>query len=179
MMFDFIHLDWDKLNSLPEFIALLVIVGGVAGAVYFIINQKKNQATADIDEKTIASYKNALESTRVDLQTQLDHCTAQHEESQTQLNQLNRTIAGLQGEIKTLREIPLSDIAKGIQSIMETNSKILESLQISAVILKEDTKRTADATEAVREIAKEDRGKLTKQSIKNQTVENQVIEGKK
>lgn len=158
-MFDFITLNWDKLNSLPEFIGLLIIVGGLAVAVYYVVNQKKNQAVNEIDEKTIASYKNALESTRIDLQTQLDHCSSQHEESQTQINQLNKVIAGLKGEIKTLREIPLSDMARGIQSIMETNSKILESLQSSAIILKKDTKEA----------------KLSSQNVQEQTVEHQVV----
>lgn len=144
MMFDFVTLNWDRLNSLPEFIALLVIVGGVAGAVYFIINQKRSQATTDIDEKTIASYKNALESTRLDLQTQLDHCTSQHEESQKSIDKQNRVIAGLQGEVKTLREIPLSDMAKGIENIMKTNSQILEALLASAVQVEPNNKNNDD-----------------------------------
>lgn len=143
-MFDFIHLDWDKLNSLPEFIGLLVIVGGLAVAVYYVINQKRSQAVSEIDEKTIASYKNALESTRVDLQTQLDHCTSQHEDAQKSIDRLNRTIAGLQGEVKTLREIPLSDMAKGIENIMKTNSQILEALLASAVQVEPNNKNNDD-----------------------------------
>lgn len=138
---DFLTLNWNKLDSLPEFATLLVIVGVVAVAVYYIINQKRTQAVSEIDEKTIASYKNALESTRVDLQTQLDHCSANHEKSEDQIRQQDKKIAGLQGEVKTLREIPLSEMSKGIENIMNTNGKILETLQASAITLaKENTK---------------------------------------
>lgn len=129
---DFLHISWDKLDSLPEFIVLIGGVSAIGLAIWYVFKRDKDKITSQNNEATIESYKNALESTRVDLQTQLDHCTAQHKDSQDQINKQNEVISGLQGEIKTLREIPLAEMAKGIESLMKINGKILDTLKAQA-----------------------------------------------
>lgn len=115
MDFDWLTIHLEKVNTLPEWASLLVFITAIGLAVWYMFNKQKNEAIQKIDVETITSYKSALESTRVDLQSQLDHCSSQHKDSQDQINQLNTIIAELQGQIKTLREIPLAEMAKGIE----------------------------------------------------------------
>ena len=135
-MFDFITFNWDKLNTPTEIGGLLVLIGLMVGIIYFIINQKKNQSINELDEKTIESYKNALDSTRKDLQSQLDHCSAQHDESQKQIEELKEVIHEQQGQINVLKEVPLLKVSKDISDIRLSNKKILDAINKQALVLK-------------------------------------------
>lgn len=141
MDFDWLTIHLDKIDTLPEWVSLVFFLSAMGLAFWYIFNKQKSEAIQKIDVETITSYKSALESTRENLQTQLDHCSAQHKESQDQLNEQNKKIAGLMGEIKTLREIPLAEMAKGIQSIMITNGKILDTLKKSAIVLENEKEK--------------------------------------
>ncbi len=68
----------------------------------------------------------------------LEHCTEQHGESQKQIDVLKHDISNLQGQVATLRDIPLHEIKDGIKSIVATNGKILDTLKKTAVIAAED-----------------------------------------
>lgn len=70
-------------------------------------------------------------------------------------------------------------VGKMAQQGLELQEKTLTRLEKSATLLVKDTKKTADATEAVRVIAEEDRGKLTNQDVEVQNVSSQVIKGEK
>jgi len=141
MQYDWLTIHLDKIDTLPEWVSLVFFLSAMGLAFWYIFNKQKSEAIQKIDVETITSYKSALESTRENLQTQLDHCSAQHKESQDQLNEQNKKIAGLMGEIKTLREIPLAEMAKGIQSIMITNGKILDTLKKSAIVLENEKEK--------------------------------------
>lgn len=141
MQYDWLTIHLDKIDTLPEWVSLVFFSSAMGLAFWYIFNKQKSEAIQKIDVETITSYKSALESTRENLQTQLDHCSAQHKESQDQLNEQNKKIAGLMGEIKTLREIPLAEMAKGIQSIMITNGKILDTLKKSAIVLENEKEK--------------------------------------
>lgn len=129
MDFDWITIHIDKINTLSEWTSLIFILSIVAGIVWYILSKKKADAIQKIDTETIASYKNALDSTRTDLQAQLDHCSTQHKDSQDQINELNKVISDLQGQIKTLREIPLAEMAKSIDKVVIVNGKMLDELK--------------------------------------------------
>lgn len=129
MDFDWLTIHLDKIDTLPEWVSLLFFLSAIGLAFWYIFNKQKNDAIQKIDGETITSYKSALESTRADLQAQLDHCSSQHKDSQDQINQLNTVIAELQGQIKTLREIPLAELAKGIDKVVVTNGQILDELR--------------------------------------------------
>lgn len=149
MDFDWITIHLDKIDTVPEWVTLILLLAGIGTVVWYITNKNNQEAINALDEKTITSYKSALESTRENLQTQLDHCSAQHKESQDQLNEQNKKIAGLMGEIKTLREIPLAEMANAIDSIVVTNGKILDQLKASAVTLVRDTEEAKTAVRTV------------------------------
>lgn len=129
MDFDWLTIHVDKINTLSEWTSLIFILSIVAGIVWYILSKKKADAIQKIDTETIASYKNALDSTRTDLQAQLDHCSTQHKDSQDQINELNKVISDLQGQIKTLREIPLAEMAKSIDKVVIVNGKMLDELK--------------------------------------------------
>lgn len=135
-MFDFITLNWNKLDSPTEWIGVAVLFGLAVGAVYIIVNQKKNQVVNEIDEKTINSYKNALDSTKKDLQSQLDHCSAQHNESQAQIDEMKKVISEQQGQINVLKEVPLVKVSRDITSIKESNTQILNAINKQATVLR-------------------------------------------
>lgn len=63
---------------------------------------------------------------------------------------LTNDIRHLQGQVDTLRDIPLQDIRDGIKSISVTNGKILDNLKKSAVTLKNDTKEAETAVRTVK-----------------------------
>jgi len=129
MDFDWLTIHVDKINTLSEWTSLIFLLSIAATVVWYVLSKKKADAIQKIDSNTITSYKNALESTRTDLQTQLDHCSSQHKESQDQINELNKVISDLQGQIKTLREIPLADMAKSIDKVVVVNGKMLDELK--------------------------------------------------
>lgn len=133
MQYDWLTIHLDKIDSLPEWASLLLFISGIGLAFWYILNKQKSDANTAMNEETIASWKNVFEATKLDLQTQLDHCSSQHKESQDQLTVQDKKIAGLMGEIKTLREIPLAEMAKGIDSIVITNGKILDALRNSNI----------------------------------------------
>jgi len=129
MDFDWLTIHVEKINTVQEWTSLILLISLIAGAVWYILDKKKADAIQKIDTETIASYKNALDSTRKDLQSQLDHCSSQHIDSQNQINELNKVIAELQGQIKTLREIPLAEMAKSIDKVVVVNGKMLDELK--------------------------------------------------
>ncbi len=129
MDFDWLTIHVDKINTLSEWTSLIFLLSIAATVVWYVLSKKKADAIQKIDSNTITSYKNALESTRTDLQAQLDHCSSQHKESQDQINELNKVISDLQGQIKTLREIPLADMAKSIDKVVVVNGKMLDELK--------------------------------------------------
>lgn len=163
MDFDWLTIHLDKIDTLPEWVSLLFFLSAIGLAFWYMFNKQKADANTLLNEETISSYKSALEGTRIDLQTQLDHCSAQHKESQDQLAEQNLRIEGLMGEIKTLKEIPLAEMAKGIEKVVSINAKMLDELKKKAFI---------DA---------EDRENLNSQSqtIDTQMVKEQVIKGVK
>lgn len=129
MDFDWLTIHVDKINTLQEWTSLLLLLSLAAGVIWYILDKKKTDAIQKIDTDTINSYKSALDSTRKDLQSQLDHCSSQHKESQDQINELNKVISDLQGQIKTLREIPLAEMAKSIEKVVTINGKMLDELK--------------------------------------------------
>lgn len=129
MDFDWLTIHVDKINTLQEWTSLLLLLSLAAGVIWYILDKKKTDAIQKIDTDTINSYKSALDSTRKDLQSQLDHCSSQHTDSQNQINELNKVISDLQGQIKTLREIPLADMAKSIEKVVTINGKMLDELK--------------------------------------------------
>lgn len=121
--------------DINESLQIAAVVFGVAvaaavlvGNVYYVIRTK--------------NYK--LQEER------LNHCNEQHGESQAQIDVLKHDISNLQGQISTLRDVPLHDIKDGIKSIVKTNGKILDTLRASAVTLERDTKETKTAVRTVK-----------------------------
>lgn len=166
-MFDAITIDWSRINSPAEWGMLILFVGSLLGAFYIWRNRKRDQANTVLDENTIKSYQRALEAQRVDFQSQLDHCSAQHEDSKQEIAEVRKEMKQnakerdeLRGEVNLLKEIPLIEIRDGIKSISKTNGKILDQLKNSATILVKDTQDTKNAVSAVRSDLKSNKSKI-------------------
>jgi len=76
-------------------------------------------------------------------------------------------LSSMQGQIDVLKSIPLVNIDATLKSIADfnqtlskTNAKILERLELSAKILKQDTANAATAVTGVRDDLKQDDKKL-------------------
>lgn len=95
-MFDFININWDKLNSPTELGAFILIIITIGTAVWYILSKRKADAVEKLDQRTILSYKERLEV--VEKETQ--DCHNQHAESL-------KMIHTLQGELNTYKELVL------------------------------------------------------------------------
>lgn len=100
----------------------------LAGNVYYVIRSKSSK----IKDEDIAQLK-----------LDFAHCEGQHKDSL-------KMIHTLQGEINTLKDIPLTELSRGIKNISRTNQKILTTLENSAVTLKRDTKEAKTAVRTVK-----------------------------
>ena len=117
VMEDFLILDFSKINTLPEIILLTTITAGIIGLVVYLLRKKDIEAKQKIDEETIKSYENALKAVREDLTSRLDHCEVMHTSSQTQINDLKKENAALQGQIKVLSTLPLEKITTTLDTM--------------------------------------------------------------
>ncbi len=133
MDFDWITIHIDKINTLSEWTSLIFILSIVAGIVWYILSKKKADAIQKIDSNTIASYKNALESTRADLQGQLDHCSSQHKDSQEQINELKKENNQLKGRVDVLSTLPLEKITTTLDTM---SSALLAHIQEDSKVQK-------------------------------------------
>lgn len=121
-----------NLNELLEIgggaLLFIAAIGVLVGNVYYVLRSKTSKLQKEQIEQLTKDFSN---------------CESQHKESL-------KLIHTLQGRVEELRGIPLMEIRDGIKSISATNGKILETLKISAVALKQDTKRARVAAEGVR-----------------------------
>lgn len=119
-MFDFVIIQWEKLNSLPEFGALIVAIVGVAFAVYYIFLRKKEQSDEDIIKNyqvSIDSYKERLEAVEAETKS----CHDQHKETIKQLGELK-------GRLDIVEDIPLEKIAESMQQIQRESAEVLKTV---------------------------------------------------
>lgn len=114
---DFLTVQWNKLDSLPEFFMLIVGIAAIALAIYYIFTRDKNKITSENNKATIESYKERLEVVEVETKD----CHEQHAESL-------KLIHGLQGELKAYKELVL--VPKGyLDEITRTQLEIIKLLK--------------------------------------------------
>lgn len=114
---DFLIINWNKIDTLPELLLLVTASAGIAIAVYYLFVRNKDSLTRENDKATIESYKERLEV--VELETK--DCHQQHAESL-------RLIHGLQGEIKAYKDLALipKDFVKELQRNQKEIIKLLK-----------------------------------------------------
>jgi hypothetical protein len=137
--------------NITSYVAPIVTIGTVVIGVFFygwlkIIKETNNLLKEQNTELKIAN-KELLEK---------------HNENVVQLS-------SMQGQIDVLKSIPLVNIDATLKSIADfnqtlskTNAKILERLELSAKILKQDTANAATAVTGVRDDLKQDDKNLTR-----------------
>jgi hypothetical protein len=143
------------------------IVSIVSGGVVIIFGRTSRLNTATANE-LITNLQKLREADKEEFNYRIQALEALHIEDQKQHVANVTAIANLQGQIQTYKDIPLQKLAAAMESLKtdsranaDTNAKILETLQASAVVLAKDTSSVAAATERVRstlEHHKDDRG---------------------
>ena len=124
----------------------ITMVGGTA--LYY-----KGRVPAQTIKNLIVSNKSYIEldkarqASLVALEEKLKEATAKHVEDRMELT---KSISDLQGQIKVYKELPLRELADGINEIGRTNLKILERLETSATTLVANTHDAAIAVQGVR-----------------------------
>lgn len=105
-MFDFLNINWEKLNSPVELATLVVIVSAVGVAIWYTLNRKKSDAIEKLDQRTILSYKERLEV----VEKETKDCHEQHADSIKQISELR-------GELKAYKALVLipADFLKELQ----------------------------------------------------------------
>lgn len=104
-----------------HFLSIIGYLVGVAGAITIIFSRVKTENLADLKE-------------RVDiLEKEREVARQQHIENQ-------KSIANLEGQLATYKEIPLKSIAKSLDELSKSNGKILDRLEKSAVLAQKDSK---------------------------------------
>lgn len=84
------------------------------------------------------------------LKEQNTELRAENKEWRTKHSENEKAIANLQGQIDTLKTVPLQQISAGLDAISQTNAKILETLEQSASTLARNTAQVGKAVEQVR-----------------------------
>lgn len=112
-----------NFNPINDIVLLVVFVGGV------IVYAKSRIPRQTI--KDLQAHANAQDLTIKDLRDSKE--------------QLIKAIGVLEGQVKTYKELPLQELANGINEVVkisrdnaESNQKILETLQATAAINAED-----------------------------------------
>ncbi len=135
--------------SLPVVLNGLGIVGIVGGAATILLsrNSKENSAVATELIDNLQKLRDADKEEFTRRITLLEH---QHNENTV-------IIASLQGQITTLKDVPLRDLAKTMRAMSkdtkanaQSNAEILKTLLASATLLAQNTQHIADAAQTVK-----------------------------
>lgn len=119
----------------------------VIGAVLVLMSKVKTDNLNDLKERVEI------------LEKELKYAHDQHNENQ-------KAISNLEGQLQTYKEIPLKSIASSLEAlpkIVDSNSKILDTLKGSALIAATDRDALVNPN----------------QKVENQVVEHQVVKDKK
>jgi len=130
-------------------------VGYVVGAGFILASRTKNENLKDLQSR-VEILENELKYSKAENQKTKDFASEQHIVNQ-------KAISNLEGQLSTYKEIPLKSIADSLQAlpaILTSNNKILDILNESA------------------HIAKEEKAHPTPQYVGTQTVENQTVKSK-
>ena len=122
MNFDYLNFDLTKLNSIPEFISLGVILLLAFGIFWAIKNRKLNEDNIELNKETIETYKEnnkALADRLIIVENETKMCRSDHAQSQ-------KDIASLQGEIKAYNDLSL--IPKKLVTDLQKNQKEIISM---------------------------------------------------
>lgn len=131
---------------MQHYFTIIGYMMGVVGAILIITSKTKTDNLADLKERV-----EILEKER-------EYAREQHIENQ-------KSIANLEGQLQTYKEIPLKSIASSLEvlpSLVDSNSKILSTLQGSAIIAATDRDALLNP----------------KQHVEVQEVETQIIKEK-
>ena len=112
-MFDFLTINWDKLNSAPEIGTLLVGLAAASVVVYYFFDSKKQKENRKLDDQTIKAYKEntqALEERVKIVEQETSNCQEQHAENLAKITRM-------EGELKAYKELVLipKDFLKELQ----------------------------------------------------------------
>lgn len=112
-----------NLNELLQIgggaLLLIAAFGVLVGNIYYVLRSKTNKIQKEQIEQLKSDFSN---------------CENQHKESL-------KLIHNLEGQVETLRSVPLLEIRDGIKSITKTNGKILDRLESSAITLAKEKKK--------------------------------------
>ncbi len=127
----------------------LGIISLLGGAVTIILsrNSKENSAVAG---ELIDNLQKLREADKEEFTRRITLLEHQHNENTV-------IIASLQGQITTLKDVPLRDLAKTMKAMSrdtkanaQSNAEILKTLLASATLLAQNTQHVAEAAEAVK-----------------------------
>lgn len=162
MQYDWIVIQLNKLDTIPEWATLIALIVAIAGAVWYVINRDKTKANADLSNKTIAilQQNNKALSDRITIvEGETKECNErskkdrlaseeQHKESMALIHQMG-------GELKAYKDLTLipkdfiTELNTRMRENVENTGKILGTLESSAATLEQDT---ADAKRAVNKV---------------------------
>lgn len=159
MQYDWIVIQLNKLDTIPEWATLLFIIVAVAGAVWYMVNRDKTEANFDLSSKTIdilQQNNKALEGRIKIVEDETKECNDrsardreasnnQHKESMALIHQMSGKLEAYEGLTLVSKEV-ITDLSSSMQQSVANTTDILETLKSSAVTLKYDT---ADAKSAV------------------------------
>lgn len=162
MQYDWIIIQLNKLDTIPEWATLLAIILAIAGAVWYLVNRNNTEANADLSNKTIEilQQNNKALADRIKIvEDETKECTErsnrdrlasenQHKESMALIHQMKGKLEAYQGLTLVSKEV-ITDLSSSMQQNVENTGEILSTLQSSAVTLKQDTE---DAKTAVRTV---------------------------
>lgn len=114
---DFLIVNWNKLDSLPEIIMLIGGMAAIGLAVYYIFTRDKNKIVGENNKATIESYKERLEVVEAETKS----CHEQHAQNLEKINTM-------QGELKAYKELVLipKDFIKELQRNQKEIIKLLK-----------------------------------------------------
>lgn len=110
-------------------LGLLLTVGVILGTFFANIKNANKKQTNDNEEKALSSAQSLIAVQREQLSQQKEQLA----DLQNKHIQNQKEIGSLQGEIKSMREIPLAKISKSLDNIIKLQLLIAQHLEIDGI----------------------------------------------
>jgi phage-related protein len=112
---------------------VLIAVALIGGIIVYSRGRIPQQTIKNLDEsnKSYVALDLARQTSIKNLETKIDDIVKAHT---NEVLTLNKSMAELQGQVKVYKELPLRELADGINKVAETNALILQTLKTSAAI---------------------------------------------
>lgn len=140
----------ETITIVASAITLIAVIGGSI----IVLKAKNTETTNDTKSKNIKDLMDRVLILEKEIEVQRKERDTERQTAHDLHTANAKAIANLEGQLKTYKDIPLTQIATSLgklDNLAETNQKILDTLTNSATLLADNTTKQVTAVEHVKE----------------------------